>query len=34
MYGTVKEGQTFHEQHLDSGTHGTRASTFATKVEA
>lgn len=32
MYGTVKEGQTFHEQHLDTGTHGTRASTFAAKV--
>lgn len=29
MYGTVKKGQTFHEQHLATGTHGTRASTFA-----
>jgi hypothetical protein len=28
MYGTVKKGQTFHEQHLASGTHGNRASTF------
>ncbi len=33
MYGTVKVGQTFHEQHLDTGTHGTRASTFAAKVD-
>ena len=33
MYGTVKTGQTFHEQHLDTGTHGTRASTFAAKVD-
>lgn len=33
MYGTVKEGQTFHEQHLETGTHGTRASTFAAKVD-
>lgn len=31
MYGTVRKGQTFHEQHLASGTHGTRASTFAVK---
>ena len=29
MYGTVKEGQTFQDEHLGSGTHGTRASTFA-----
>lgn len=29
MYGTVKKGQTFHEQHLDSNTHGSRASSFA-----
>jgi hypothetical protein len=28
MYGTVKKGQTFHDQHLATGTHGTRASTF------
>ncbi len=33
MYGTVKEGQSFHEQHLETGTHGTRASTFAAKVD-
>jgi len=33
MYGTEKEGQTFHEQHLATGTHGTQASSFATKVE-
>jgi hypothetical protein len=32
MYGTKKEGQTFHEEHLGSGTHGNRASTFAVKV--
>ncbi len=32
MYGTKKEGQTFHEEHLASGTHGNRASTFAVKV--
>jgi hypothetical protein len=31
MYGTKKEGQTFHEGHLASGTHGTRGSTFAVK---
>lgn len=28
MYGTVKKGQTFHDQHLASNTHGTRASSF------
>ena len=32
MYGKKKGGQTFHEQHLKSGTHGTRGSTFAVKV--
>jgi hypothetical protein len=32
MYGTKQKGQTFHEQHLASGTHGTRGSTFAVKV--
>ena len=32
MYGTKKEGQTFHEEHLASGTHGNRASTFAVKA--
>ncbi len=31
MYGTKKAGQTFHEQHLGSGTHGTRATTMAAK---
>jgi hypothetical protein len=31
MYGTKKEGQTFHEEHLASGTHGNRGSTFAVK---
>jgi hypothetical protein len=33
MYGTVKKGQTFQEQHLASNTHGTRASTFAVKPD-
>jgi hypothetical protein len=33
MYGTVKKGQTFHEEHLDTGTHGTRASTFSARVD-
>jgi hypothetical protein len=33
MYGTATEGQSFHEQHLATGTHGTRASSFATKVD-
>jgi len=33
MYGTESEGQSFHEQHLASGTHGNRASSFATKFE-
>ena len=33
MYGTEKEGQSFHEQHLETGTHGNKASTFATKVD-
>jgi hypothetical protein len=28
MYGTVKKGQTFYEQHLASGTHGNRGSAF------
>jgi hypothetical protein len=29
MYGTKKLDQTFHQQHLKSGTHGTRATTMA-----
>ena len=29
MYGTRKLAQTFHQQHLKSGTHGTRATTMA-----
>jgi hypothetical protein len=33
MYGTVKKGQTFHEQHLETGTHGTQASTFSAEVD-
>jgi len=28
MYGTEKAEQTFHQEHLDSGTHGTRATTL------
>ena len=32
MYGTRKKEQTFHEQHLKSGTHGSRATSFAVKV--
>jgi hypothetical protein len=32
MYGTVKKGQTFHEEHLTSGTHGTRGTTFRVKI--
>lgn len=33
MYGTVKKGQFFHEQHLDSGTHGTKATAFEVEPE-
>jgi hypothetical protein len=33
MYGTVKKGQTFQEEHLDSNTHGSRASTFAVEAK-
>ncbi|MEZ4403786.1 MAG: DUF4157 domain-containing protein [Kofleriaceae bacterium] len=29
MYGTVKKGQTFQDEHLSSNTHGSRASAFA-----
>ena len=32
MYGTEKKDQTFHEEHLASGTHGTRGSTFGVKA--
>jgi hypothetical protein len=32
MYGTVKKDQSFHEQHLASGTHGTRGTTFRVKI--
>jgi hypothetical protein len=32
MYGTVKQGQSFHEEHLRSGTHGTRGTTFRVKI--
>ncbi|MBL8350885.1 MAG: DUF4157 domain-containing protein [Burkholderiaceae bacterium] len=32
MYGTVKSEQTFHEEHLRSGTHGTRGTTFRVKI--
>ncbi|WP_299403841.1 hypothetical protein [uncultured Roseobacter sp.] len=32
MYGTKRKGETFHDDHLGSGTHGNRATTFhATK---
>ncbi|MBK9030717.1 MAG: DUF4157 domain-containing protein [Myxococcales bacterium] len=33
MYGTAKKGQSFHEEHLGTGTHGTRASTFAAQID-
>lgn len=33
MYGTIKKGQTFQEEHLASDTHGNRASTFAVKPQ-
>ena len=33
MYGVKKKDQTFHEQHLASGTHGTRGSSFAVQAE-
>ncbi len=33
MYGTAKKGQTFHEQHMDSNTHGSRGSAFAVEPE-
>ena len=33
MYGAAIEGQSFHAQHLATGTHGTHASTFSSKVE-
>ena len=32
MYGTEKKGQTFHEEHIASGTHGNRGSTFGVKA--
>jgi hypothetical protein len=31
MYGTKQKDQTFHEQHLGSGTHGNRATTMTAK---
>ncbi|SFG30355.1 hypothetical protein SAMN05443635_11278 [Roseobacter denitrificans OCh 114] len=32
MYGTkAEDGQTFHDEHLASGTHGNRATTFSAK---
>ena len=33
MYGTVKKGQSFQEEHLASNTHGSRASSFAVKPD-
>lgn len=32
MYGTLKTGQSFHEEHLRSGTHGTRGTTLRVKI--
>lgn len=32
MYGTVKTGQSFHEEHLRSGTHGTQGTTLRVKI--
>lgn len=32
MYGTKEKGQTFHEQHLDSGTHGSAATSFRVRI--
>lgn len=32
MYGTVKTGQSFHEEHLRSGTHGSRGTTLRVKI--
>ena len=29
MYGTKDKAQTFHTEHANSGTHGSRQSTFA-----
>jgi hypothetical protein len=39
MYGTVNakgevdEDQTFHKEHLDSGTHGTRATSMTVRTD-
>ena len=33
MYGTVKAEQSFHAEHLGTGTHGTRATTFAVESD-
>ena len=33
MYGTVKKGQSFQEEHLASNTHGSQASTFAVEAK-
>jgi hypothetical protein len=32
LYGVKFKGQSFHEQHLDTGTHGTQATSFAVDV--
>lgn len=32
MYGTLKTGQSFHEEHLRSGTHGSRGTTLRVKI--
>jgi hypothetical protein len=33
MYGTVDKDQTFHDDHLDSNTHGNRASTLRVRTD-
>jgi len=31
--GEVDENQTFHQEHLDSGTHGTQATSMAVRTD-
>ena len=33
MYGTEDKDQTFHQAHLDTGTHGTKATSIAAKAD-
>jgi hypothetical protein len=33
MYGTVDKSQTFHKQHLDTGTHGTHATSLTSRTK-